>query len=133
MNNYHLLIEIPDLPLLPNRLQRSHWRAIQTHTKKWHILVYRQAARGIPLEPLQRAELVLTRHSATEPDPDNLMASWKPLIDGLQRVGILVNDKRENVELDARWVKCKIGKGKVTIEITELPSLVQAPSGTSGS
>ncbi len=125
MNNYHLLIEIPDLPLLPNRLQRSHWRTIQAHTKAWHALVYRHASSHVPYEPLQRAELVLTRHSATEPDPDNLMASWKPLIDGLQRVGILVNDKRENVELDARWVKCKIGKGKVTIEITELPSLAQ--------
>ena len=123
MSAYHLLISIPDLPLLPNRLQRSHWRAIQTHTKKWHALVYRHAAQHVPYEPLQRALLVLTRHSATEPDPDNLMASWKPLIDGLQRVGILVNDKSENVELDARWVKCKIGKGNVTIEITELPTI----------
>ncbi len=132
MSPYHLLLEIPGLPLLPNRLQKSHWRAIQRHTKEWHALVYHHASRHVPPEPLQRAELILARYSTNEPDPDNLMASWKPLIDGLQRVGILVNDKRENVELKAEWYRAKANQGKVTIEITELPSLVQVPSGTNG-
>lgn len=50
-----------------------------------------EATRGAP--SIQRPKLTLTLYSIKEPDFDNLVSRWKPVIDGLVRSGVIADDK----------------------------------------
>jgi len=43
---------------------------------------------GIPTRPLTEARIELVRHSSVEPDYDNLVGSFKAIIDGLRDAGV---------------------------------------------
>ena len=72
-----------------------------------------------PAEPLQRSAIHLIRYSSVEPDPDNLAASFKPVIDGLREAGVIVNDRSENVELRFSWRKAPQNMGMIRVEVRE--------------
>lgn len=74
-----------------------------------------------PAEPLERAHLILTRHSSSEPDFDGLAVSFKPVIDGLVEAGVLANDKSGNIgQPEYRWFKAPMKMGFITVEVREL-------------
>lgn len=121
-------LEIDGLPELPNKLQRRHWRYIASHAKRWHkavadaLLIARSEGVELPAAPFRSARLILTRHSTQEPDRDNLAASWKPVIDGLTRAGLIWDDKPSVIGTpECRWVKAKRGEGRVTVEVIAAP------------
>lgn len=88
---YHLEIKIPGLPPTPNI--RMHWAQKMKDTKRWRELVTLLVGVKKPEKPLDVAKLTLTRVSTKAPDYDNLVSSFKPVIDGLISAGVLKDDK----------------------------------------
>jgi len=117
--SYSLDFEIPGLPLLPNELQRAHWSRVSRHAKSWHTAVLVAVGRDRPPRTLPRAKVTLTRHSTQRPDEDNLMASWKPAIDGLIHAKVIVDDKPQNLELVSQWTTAPRSKGKISVRVEE--------------
>jgi len=104
---YTLAFTLDGAPMLPNRLQRQHWTRVSAHAKTWHWRVRVAIGRDRPEQPLTRARVELVRHSSRTPDEDNLVSSWKPVIDALVRSKVLVDDKPENMILVTRWERSK--------------------------
>jgi hypothetical protein len=114
-----IYLKIPGLPKRTNN-SRANWRAKHAEAKKWKTLVANHARiyADIPRKPWANAELTLTRHSSVRPDYDGLVSSFKHVIDGLIEVGILVNDKHENIGVPTYlWEKGPPGAGYITVII----------------
>lgn len=91
-------LEILDLPELPNKSVYKHWKHKWNNTCKWKKRVmhecYLHKIHGLNLEI---AKLFYERHSSKEPDFDNLVASFKPVQDGLIEAGVIQDDKTKNI------------------------------------
>lgn len=69
--------------------------------------------------PFLRATVTLTRLSTREPDADNLMSSWKHVLDGLVEAGVIINDKPSTIGSPIslwKYAKRKDGKIKIKVE-----------------
>jgi len=118
---FRLEFEIPSLPKRPNELLGAHWRSRSNHKKKWLRLIHLVTLGKRPVKPLEKAKLTLTRFSAVEPDEDGLSGSFKPVVDSLVDLDILIDDRRENTGVpDYRWVKCSPRKGKIQVIVEEI-------------
>lgn len=117
---YELSFVINGTPDLPNRCRKGSWKATWSHAKKWKAWVGVRCLGKKPAEPLQQAALHLTRYSSVEPDPDNLAASFKPVIDGLREAGIIENDRSANVALKFSWRKVPPNMGMIRVEVREI-------------
>ena len=119
---YHLKISIPGLPSLQSGAF-GHWRARRKHDHMWKDLVWLETRGKLPGDPLKRAIVVCTRFSAARkaPDFENLAASFKPILDGLQIANVIVDDAQDVIgQPQYHWVKCGRGEGKVVIEVSEV-------------
>lgn len=117
---YHLRIEIPGLPTLQSGSFGSKWSR-REHDKTWKDLVGWSTAGKRPGEPLERVHVSCTRFSGSRrPDETNLRSSFKPLIDGLVNVGIMVDDDTKHMSEEYDWQPCPGGEGRVVIEVTEV-------------
>lgn len=117
---YALRIVLPGLPKTTNG-SHGHWRVRHSHTKAWKAKVFAACWPKAPPEPLERAAIRFTRVSASEPDYDNLVISFKACMDGLRQARIIVDDKRANVgRPEYFWAKGKRGCGRIEIEVNEL-------------
>lgn len=121
---YALHVKVPGLPKTPNA-QNGGWQMRHGAVVKWKRKVISEIVlnrAGVPAEPLKLATLTLTRHSAVQPDYDNLVGSFKSTIDALREVGILANDKTLNFtggRPEYRWALGKRGKGCIEIELEQ--------------
>ena len=71
----------------------------------------------VPTEPYSKARVVLTRLSSRQADYDNVVASFKVVVDALVKNSILADDGPDNFvngHPDYQWEK---GKSGVRIEI----------------
>ena len=120
-DHYRIEFTLMGLPSTPN--SRRHWREVHKENEAWYSAVRAAAWSKRPATPLSKAKLTLTRVSATEPDYDNLCASFKPVIDGLRYAGVLLDDKKQNIGMaDYFWEKCSPRKGCITICVEEVDS-----------
>ena len=92
--SYSETFTIPGLPRL-NAADYVHWRQLHRERRQWGDLVAVATIGRRPSQPLERARVKLTRISCSsrEPDRDNLYHSFKPVLDGLVKCGILLDDK----------------------------------------
>ena len=110
---YSQTIELEGAPELPNALRRLHWRDRAGHSLYWRTYIARLLLNSAPEKPLERSRVLIEVWRKGEPDPDNLVASVKPLIDGLQPrsvlkrrgrlypqpgAGVIANDRAANFE-----------------------------------
>jgi Holliday junction resolvase RusA-like endonuclease len=117
---FYLKIEIPELPKMVNT-HFSKWVVAMAHRKKWRTMVARLCINKRPPSPLTACKIVCTRHSTTKSDFDNLVISFKPLIDGLKDGKIIIDDTDAVIlERYYKHEKAPRGKGRVTVEIWEL-------------
>jgi Holliday junction resolvase RusA-like endonuclease len=64
------------------------------------------------------AEVRLVRHSATEPDWDNMVSSFKPIIDALETLRVIENDKMSVIgQPSYRWHKAPRGHGYIEVAV----------------
>jgi hypothetical protein len=115
--SYKLTLEIPRLPKLQAANGREHWRVRYNEERWWkHQVGWHAMAKGLPRTPLTRARIVCVRRSTTEPDHDNLAASFKPAIDGLKLCGVIEDDKPAVIgKPEYGWERAKRGQGGVRI------------------
>lgn len=116
---YKLEIEIPGLPKTVNALGRAHWAVKVKHNKDWEKLIFAAAfAKGLPIVPLKKALVILTRCSSSEPDFDGLVSGMKVILDSLIKCGVLGDDNPKVIGHPTYvWEKCKKGEGKIRIEV----------------
>lgn len=116
---YALFLKLEGLP--KNANARMHWRARATENKRWETVVFLTTRGKLPDAPLLRAKLTCVRHSSVPTDADNIVAGFKPILDGLVTAGVLENDKWANIGMpDYRWEKCPPKKGHVTVTVEEI-------------
>jgi len=121
--SYLLDFELPGLP--PLQVAGSgggHWRKRYDDAKRWKQAVQAVVLEDhyVPDEPLKRARILLERHSTSEPDLDNLCASFKPVVDGLTELGVILDDKPSVLVIhEFRWRKAKRGEGKIRVRLEE--------------
>lgn len=120
---YQLKLEINGLPKTVNALGRKHWAVKVKHNRFWEKLVgyeiFKQNLK--PSEPLKKAKIEFVRYSSIEPDFDNLVNSFKVIMDALIKNGIIIDDKPSIVGCPTyAWEKCKKKEGKITVEIKEV-------------
>lgn len=115
---YSLTIELPGLPPC-NTASNNHWRVRARHNRKWrHDTILAAKAQGLPSEPLWKAKVTCTRHSAREPDFENLAHSFKPLLDGLVSAQVIADDNQQVIGQPAyRWEKAAPKQGRITLEV----------------
>jgi Holliday junction resolvase RusA-like endonuclease len=100
-------------PFPPSMNARLHWAQRAKISRMWRERVVYFVGRSKPPKPLRRAHLTLIRHSSVQCDPDNLVASFKPLIDGLKDAGVLADDR--DITFKPLWQKAAPGKGAIEI------------------
>tara|TARA_R110002020_G_scaffold145643_2_gene319869 strand:- start:85 stop:378 length:294 start_codon:yes stop_codon:yes gene_type:complete len=90
-----------------------HWAARRKDGRDWHRAIGAICGNG---NAPGRIELEITVHRVRLQDPDNAVASLKPVIDALNRHGWMVDDDCAGVNLVAYQEKCK--KADQRTEIT---------------
>ena len=97
---YFHAFKIKGLPRRPNG-SHGHWARINAERKKWHALVG-HAISYKPKEPIKQCRVTCIRSTADLVDYDNLVMSFKPVIDGLVIHGIIQDDSMR-VIVDRRY------------------------------
>lgn len=128
---YVLAFAIDDLPPLPNAMRGKHWSRVRAIHNQWHWLVRDGVGRDRPPAPLDYALVTLVRHGPVRPDEDNLMASWKPVIDGLVHSRVIVDDSPAHMKLSSDWAFARRGHGYVGIGVMEIEREATPPDGRS--
>jgi len=99
---------------------RRHWRTIHAENRRWRKAVSLAIRKLYPEAPLRLASLELVRCSAREPDWDNLVTSFKPILDALETLGIIQSDRMSCIgQPRYRWEKAPRGKGSVSVHVRE--------------
>lgn len=112
---------INQLPKMPNQLLRKHWTVISREGKKWNTIVYLVASQFRPKKPFPKVALTLTRFSTREPDRDGLAGSFKYVVDGLVKAGIIVDDKPSIVvECGYFWQQAKQKEQRIEVIVKPL-------------
>lgn len=121
MNLYFIEIEIEGLPKTINEIGRKHWAVKKKEVDKWHQLVAMHTLGKRPMKPLKHAKVTMIRHSSKEPDFDNLASSFKAVMDGLIKAGVIENDRQANIgQPSYRWEKAPHGAGHIWVRVEEL-------------
>lgn len=116
---YRHSFKINALPKMP-RLLQGHWRGIDAYRKEWHRYVANACLMNKPAKPLKFSRVWLVRASATVCDFDNLVFSFKPVLDGLVLAGVLEDDAMENIiEQHYAFSKVKRKEQHITVTVEE--------------
>lgn len=120
---YHAKIKIDYLPKTANKMSCMGWRSRSQHANEVKRIVHAELLRLriIPEIPLLRARLKLTRCSAKRPDFDGTVSSFKWVIDGLVKAGVIINDDIDVIgEPEYKWEQTSPKCGHIKIEVLEL-------------
>ena len=93
-----------NLPLAPsqNQLLRMHWAKRKKKQKDFEWLIFQAVTNRH--SAMNGVHITITRKSCgVEPDPDNLTASAKLILDALQRVNVIKDDSPKSISLEVAW------------------------------
>lgn len=114
--------KLPGIPKTINQMSGRHWVVRHNEAKRWKALVL-LFCRQLRIEGLNLpvCRLELTRHSSREPDFDNMVGSWKHIIDGLVEAQVMIDDKPSVIGSPVfKWVKVPRDQVHVSVRIYEL-------------
>lgn len=119
--SYVLEFKIDDIPESPNKLLGRHWTIRKRHADKWHRLVWSKVWFVKPPVPLEKAKVTLTRYSTGKLDADNLRSSFKAVVDGLVKWGVIVDDNMDVIgEPIVKQEPTSRGKKCITVRVEEV-------------
>ena len=99
---------IPRIPVAHNKVLRQHWAVRRKDAQDWKMLC--RAYCGLPhFDPLRLDEKITLKITVCRvrlQDPDNSVASLKPLIDAIRRLGWLKDDNEDYLRLITAQEKC---------------------------
>lgn len=122
MQSYSLAFELNELPPSLNVFMRWHYR--KRH-KEFCIIEKNCLAhfyKRLPETPLSKYQITFTRHTIRPLDIDNLVASFKPILDSLVKGRVIEDDKWDMSE-HIKYRQEKVSKRilqKVTILVSEV-------------
>ena len=102
-----LILSVKPTPPSPNRTLRMHWAVRRKLFKNIYDQVFWQVkqAKWKGKGPIK---ISIERRSAVRMDPDNLIGSLKPVIDGLVRAGVIPDDGEDDISFGTiKQVKSK--------------------------
>lgn len=113
-----MILEIPRVPPSPNNLV-GHWRFRHRNTQLWRNEVYYAVVQSSerPSAPYPKATVSIDRRSIGILDEDNLVASMKPVIDGLRHAGVLLDDSPAHMKLSVTQTQSRKLPPRTRIEI----------------
>lgn len=116
---YEITFDLNELPPMPNKFYAGmHFSQRKKLKDQFSRSVFLATAHIRPSIPLKKYKLVLTRFSASEPDYDGLVGSFKVVVDGLVTNGILANDKLSmSGPWEVHWNKVKREQGFIRIKV----------------
>jgi hypothetical protein len=94
------LVITGQLPQSANAYRNSHWRANQNHAKKWKALLIHQLNKVKPQNTLDQFQVFGIRMAPRLFDYDNLVTSFKVVIDSMKDVII----KDDSYLMTGPWV-----------------------------
>jgi hypothetical protein len=116
MFKYKRTEKINALPSLMNK-SGHHWAVVEKARKQWHKWVDQAFMIGKPSKPISHCKLSLVRATANVCDYDNLVISFKPVVDGLVKAGIIADDDFQTV-VDRHYSFLKVPRKEAHILIT---------------
>ena len=114
---------IPSLPGLNTSTRRRHWSQQHKEAVQWESLVWAEmamAGQEKPTEPWEKVRCRLTRCSSRQPDYDNLVASFKVVLDSLVKNSVLADDRPQNFTDGHPEYVWKKGSRGVRIELWDV-------------
>ena len=121
---YRLNFTLQGLPETTNAARHSngHWSARHKKDKSWKQQVWLEAQqKGRPKKPLHKATVTLIRYSASEPDFEGLVSSFKTILDGLTEAGVIANDSMSVIGQPIYyWRKAKLKEGKIEVFVEDI-------------
>lgn len=111
---------LPDIPRSPNGpkgLLRMHWAARRRYFEYWQTMVRAQINNGHK-PPLTRQAVSISQMRRRALDPDNLVASCKPILDALTKWKLIKDDSAQWIDLH-----CTQTTGKERITIVNIEAL----------
>lgn len=113
--------EIDGLPPTINAIGRMHWAVKVKNIRMWTNLILASIGPNRPTTPFKKATLCLTRFSSSEPDYDNLVISFKPVIDALVKLEVITSDKPSVIgQPTYLWEKASPKKGKIKVRVEKV-------------
>jgi hypothetical protein len=109
---------MPRTPLTANAYLRLHWAARRREGAAWSAYLAAHAGPAPSGRPLRARLSVVVRRRRLQ-DPDNAVASLKPLLDALVRRGWLADDSGVHLELEVREEVSKVSQTWVKWEVLE--------------
>lgn len=119
MQDYSLSFELKELLPGLNKVLRMHWRKRNSIYKAVYTTVDYLTLGKRPSTPLTKYAITFTRHTIRPLDIDNLVASFKPVLDSLVLSGVIKDDKwsmTDNVFYKQRKVS-KMIEQKISVEV----------------
>lgn len=112
-------IKLQGLPKTVNAIGYAHWATKRRNAMLWKNKIIQECVIkkywGMNLE---KAYLEFTRFSSKEPDFDNLVASFKHVMDGLVLSKVLIDDKSSIVGQPIfKWQYVPHKQGRIEIKI----------------
>lgn len=130
MSVYALEFELEGLPPTPNR-QHGHWRSVRREQRDWtDRVVLAVIKRKRPPSPLQSAGIHLIRrsHSGGRIDPDNLLASFRPVFNGLVLAKVLFDDSVQVIGWPlCEWQQAPPGRGSIRVHVWDVSQPLNPP------
>jgi hypothetical protein len=105
--SYAVVLHIPEVAPSPNKWKGRHWRTYHTLRQLWDVLVVEAIVdldADYPPVPL-KAHVTIHRTGPRLLDPDNLVASCKPILDALRANGLIHDDDPEHLTLAVTQAK----------------------------
>lgn len=118
---YSLEFILPGTPKAPNKLLGHSFWTKHKNSEQWRVAVGLTVLRRGPEKPLERVKIELERRAPRTLDYDGLVASFKPVVDGLVEHQILKND---TWPITGPWsvnqVYAPRGKEHIWVRVTEV-------------
>lgn len=116
-----------------NSARNKHWRVKQKEREAFALLVAASTLGARPDAPLQRASVWCVRRSTARPDYDNLVESFKIVIDALVRCGVLADDSPEVIGVPSySWQQSAGGPTGIEFEVASIAAGAQRVCPTCG-
>lgn len=119
MQDYSLQFELKELPPSLNKIFSMTWQKRKRIFDKIKVEAHYHILGKKPSTPLQKYHITFTRHTIRPLDIDNLVASFKPVLDSLVLSRVIADDKwsmTDNVFYKQTKVKKRIEQ-KVSVQV----------------
>jgi len=118
-NPARIVLSIPDVPVSPNGPKgylRMHWAKRAKYNEAWAWRI--RGAMGWPAvfdQAPDKARVTIVQFRKRLLDEDNLWASVKPIVDGLEDWQLLVDDSPAHCELVVRQEIAKVPRTEISV------------------